>query len=78
MNLLLVLIEGARFYWSICLKRRLWPSRAYLHWRLGTLYGTFDRATGEPRPLRDLLLDLWRDRRNAVKFLLWRRSLLKR
>lgn len=74
----IVITEGLRFYWAICLKRRLWPSRAYLHWRLGTIYGSFNRETGAPRPLRDLLRDLWRDRANAVKFLVWRRKLRHR
>jgi len=70
-----VLLEGLRFLWSITPRRRLLPSRAYLLWRLGTVYGSFNRETGEHRTLRELLGDLWRDRANVVRFLRWRRDM---
>ena len=70
-----MLREGLRFLWSITPRWRLLPSRQYLVWRLGTVYGTFDRETGQPRSLRALLRDLWRDRANVVRFLRWSRTL---
>ena len=72
-----VLIEAVRFWFAITPRWRLWPTRAYLQWRLGTVYGSFNRETGELRPVRDLLRDAWRDRDNAGRFLVWRRGMLK-
>lgn len=72
MRLIVALVEGTRFLWAF---RR--ASRAYWRWRLGTIYGSFD-GNGTPRPLRELVRDLWRDRRRAVAFLLWRRGMCKR
>jgi len=67
---LTVLLEALRFLWA---HRR--ASRAYVQWRLGTVYGSFNRETGEPRPARELLRDAWRDRKQVVKFLRWRRQM---
>ena len=66
----LALLEGVRFLWAI--RRRGWwrrppflpvPSRAYLDWRLGTVYGT-----GNEEAARE-------DWPNVRRFLLWRRAL---
>ena len=62
-------MEGLHFLW--CHRN---ASPAYVHWRLGTLYGSF-APNGESRPLRELLRALWRDRRAAICFLLWRRGM---
>ena len=70
MKALLILSEGIRFLYSI---RNADPS--YLSWRLGTVYGSFDRKTGEARPLRDLLRDCWKDREQVKNFLSWRRAM---
>ena len=69
MRLLLSIVEGVRFLWSFRCARAV-----YWRWRLGTIYGTFDEQ-GNERPLRELLLDLWRDRVRAMEFLLWRRRM---
>lgn len=69
------LIEAIRFWFAITPRWRLWPSCAYLQWRLGTVYGSFDRQTGEARSVRALLLDAWRDRKQVGKFLRWRRGM---
>lgn len=69
-TLLDVTVEGISFLWSM--RKAKAP---YIHWRLGTLYGSFDKATGKPRPIRDLLGCLWRDRRSVAEFLLWRRRM---
>lgn len=74
-RLFIVLIEGARFYNKIRPRWRLLPSRDFLRWRLGTVYGSFDQATGGPRKIRHLLRDLWRDRAKAAEFLLWCRQM---
>lgn len=60
-------IEGLRFLW--CLRG---ASRHYFFWRLGTVYGGY--KDGKPRSLPDLLGQLWRDRKNVVRFLEWRRQ----
>jgi hypothetical protein len=69
-TLLAVAAEGIAFLWSV--RKARGP---YIQWRLGTLYGSFDRATGQPRPIRDLLDCLWRDRKSVTEFLLWRRKM---
>lgn len=73
--------QGLAFLWTLRPRlrrwRAWWPSLlAWLHWRLGTVYGSFD-AEGRPRPVRELLRDLWNDRRQARRFLLWRRELMR-
>ena len=70
-----VILEGLRFFRAITPRWRLLPRRDFLHWRLGTIYGSFDRETGSPRPLRALLGDLWRDRRQVIRLLRWRRKM---
>jgi hypothetical protein len=74
-RLLAVLWEGWLYLRVISPRGRLLPSEAYLQWRLGTVYGSFDVLTGRPRDVGDLLVDLWRDRANVFKFLLWRRDM---
>jgi len=75
-KLLIILIESFRFAWATgLLWPRMWRRWAYWHWRLGTVYGSFDRETGEPRKMRELLRDLWRDRAAAGRFMLWRREM---
>jgi len=69
MRTFLALVEGARFLWSC---RRL--TYGYVQWRLGTMYGSFD-SSGNPRSAGDLLEVLWRDRRQVVEFLAWRREM---
>lgn len=71
----IVIVEGFSFLRSITPRWRLLPSRAYLQWRLGTVYGSFDRETGAVRGLSVLLRDLWRDRANVCRFLLWRQQM---
>ncbi len=71
----MVLVEAVRFWFAITPRWRLWPTRAYLQWRLGTVYGSFDRETGKLRSVRALLLDAWCDRRNVIRFLRWRRRM---
>jgi len=66
---LLLLVEGLRFLRSITPRWRLLPPHDYLHWRLVTVYGSFDRESGVPRPVRVMLVDLWRDRSNVAWFL---------
>lgn len=73
--LLAALAEGMRFLAAITPRYRLLPSPAYLHWRLGTVYGSFNRETDAPRSLLDILRDAWRDRAQVVRFLLWRRDM---
>jgi hypothetical protein len=63
-------VEGVRFLWSF---KKARP--AYIHWRLGTVYGSFDKDTGKPRPIKELLAHLWRDREHVIDFLVWRRSM---
>jgi hypothetical protein len=72
-------LSGLAFLWTLrprwARRRAWWPGLlAYLHWRLGTVYGSFD-AEGRPRPVRALLRDLWNDRRQARRFLLWRHEM---
>ena len=69
MKLLASLIEGLRFLWTF--RRARAP---YWKWRLGTIYGSFDKS-GNERPLKELFKDLWRDRARAMKFLQWRRTM---
>lgn len=71
----MVLVEAIRFWFAITPRWRLWPTRAYLQWRLGTVYGSFNRKTGKPRWVIVLLWNAWRDRRNVVRFLRWRRRM---
>lgn len=72
-RVLIALAEGAHFLWRF---RRASP--AYVRWRLGTIYGSFDRETGRERTVRELLGDLARDWRQAFRFLLWSRDMTKR
>jgi hypothetical protein len=65
-----VVVEGVLFLWSV---RK--AKMSYIHWRLGTLYGSFERDTGQPRTIKELLDCLWRDRANITRFLLWRREM---
>jgi len=67
--LVVVVIEGLSFLWD---HRNV--TAAYVRWRLGTLYGSFTPSGGD-RPMRELLRDLWRDRRSVVDYLLWRRGM---
>jgi hypothetical protein len=69
-NAIAVVVEGVLFLWSV---RK--AKMSYIHWRLGTLYGSFEKGTGQPRPIKELLGCLWRDRTNIVRFLLWRREM---
>ena len=69
-TLLAVAAEGIAFIWSMRKARA-----PYIHWRLGTLYGSFEKDTGQPRPIKELLDCLWRDRKNVAEFLLWRRKM---
>ena len=71
-----VIIEAIRFWFVITPKGRLWPTRDYLSWRLGTVYGTFNRKTGKPRWVIALLWDAWRDRKQVAQFLKWRKGML--
>jgi len=72
---IVALWEGLRFLLvDARQKRRLLPSREYLHWRLGTVYRTFDE-NGHPRSLRELFRDAWRDLPNVIRHLLWRRKM---
>ena len=71
-----IFIEAVRFWFAITPRWRLWPTWAYLQWRLGTVYGSFDRKTGKPRAVRALLLDAWKDHQNVGRFLHWRRGML--
>ncbi len=70
-----VIIEAVWFWFAITPRWRLWPTQEYLHWRLGTMYGSFDRETGKPRPVRAMIRDAWQDRANVIRFLKWRRSM---
>ena len=67
--LLAVATEGVHFLWT---HRKATPE--YVRWRLGTIYGSFDKASGGPRLMRELLRALWNDRRAVVSFLRWRRA----
>lgn len=78
MRLLLALLEGLRYLRAITPRWRLLPTTTYLHWRLGTVYGSFDRTTGAPRTVRAMLGDVWRDREQVLRFLTWRRELRRR
>ena len=46
-------------------------------WRLGTVYGIYpgNDGTQPPKTYRVLLRQLWEDRDQVVKFLLWRRHM---
>lgn len=70
MKIFLAAVEGLRFLWTMRKARK-----PYLHWRLGTIYGSFERDTGQPRPIKELLACLWRDRGSVIEFLLWRRRM---
>lgn len=70
-----VIIEAVLFWIAITPRWRLWPTHDYIHWRFGTVYGSFDRETGKPRPVRALIADAWRDRTNGIRFLKWRRRM---
>lgn len=86
-NLLAAVWEGILLWWALTPPRSLLPSRRYLHWRLGTVYGSFHDceckvsgiehktscATGRPRPLGDLIRQAWGDREQVMKFLRWRK-----
>lgn len=86
----LSLVEGLRFWRSITPKRKLRPTDAYLHWRLGTVYGSFHDcaceaqgiehksacSTGKLRSLSDLVADAKRDRKQVFQFLGWRREMM--
>lgn len=72
--MLAVLLEAVRYYFAITPRGRLFPTREYLHWRLGTVYRSFD-GEGKPRQVRELVRDAWRDRGNVVAFLKWRRRM---
>lgn len=74
-RLLAALWEGWLYLRAISPRGRLLPTEDYLQWRLGTVYGSFNKLTGRPRDIEDLIIDLWRDRKNALKFLLWRRDM---
>lgn len=69
-----VLLEAFRYYFAIKPGGRLFPPRDYLQWRLGTVYGSFDKS-GNPRSVSDLCRDVWRDRKNVIAFLKWRRKM---
>ena len=69
LRIFLALTEGARFLWSC---RRL--SYGYVQWRLGTVYGSFN-SDGGNRSVGDLVEALWRDRRQVMDFLSWRREM---
>jgi len=75
MSIVSVLIEAIRFWFAITPRGRLWPTREYLHWRLGTMYGSFNRETGEPRQIRALIADAWCDRKQVAQFLTWRQRM---
>jgi hypothetical protein len=45
------IVEGRDFLRAITPKGELLPPLDYLHWRLGTIYGSFNRRTGKPRRL---------------------------
>lgn len=72
--MLAVLIEAIRYYVAITPRGRLFPTREYLHWRLGTVYRSFDEE-GRPRPVASLIREVWRDRANVLAFLKWRRRM---
>jgi hypothetical protein len=76
MRRLLMAIEGLRMLWAF--RNRQWMRRwpflpilpwPYVEWRLETLYAT------KPKGWAHALRLLWCDRRNAVRFLLWRRDM---
>jgi hypothetical protein len=81
-KMVVVLWEGYLFLRAIANKKRKWwqlplPPKDYLLWRLGTVYGTHptNDGTKPPKTLRDFARELWGDREQVVKFLLWRRKM---
>ena len=83
------LIEAVRFWFAITPRWRLWPSRAYLQWRLGTVYGSFNyrnhaefqllwhRPDGaQLRSVRKLIGAAWKDHDNVINFLTWREKMV--
>ena len=73
--------EGLRFLFIDARPRGGWlPSKKYLVWRLGTVYGTFvDKDCQETRPLLDMLEQaVVGDLENVVRHLLWRRRMRAR
>lgn len=74
-----VIREGIRFLWTFRNKKQWWkilPPREYVMWRLGTVYGTHPEHDGTrpPKTLKQLLGELWDDREQAKRYLLWRRA----
>lgn len=67
----ILLHEGLHFLWSF-------RSRKYMRWRLGTVYGSWRKEPDGvmvPKTDRELLMDLWRDRKSIPNFLYWRRKM---
>ncbi len=85
-KLFLILIEGLRFLWTIRDRERFLPipSKYYLWWRLGTVYGLqptgkdcYPDGTLPPKAFKDLLHEVWEDRDRVASHLLWRRQMRK-
>jgi hypothetical protein len=80
----IILIEGLRLLWA-CRDRRKRipiPSKVYLWWRLGTVYGLqppgadgYPDGSLPPKAFKDLLRQAWQDRAQVFRHILWRRDM---